>query len=62
MPGFVAKTVILLADDETEHMASTQAILDREGYPVFSAPTAEVAVELCTMLHFDLIVSRVMPQ
>lgn len=60
MLGFVSKTVILLVDDDAERMASTQAILHGDGHAVFSAPTAEAAVKLCTMLHFDLIVSRVM--
>jgi CheY-like chemotaxis protein len=56
----VSKDVILLIDSDAERMASMQTILLGGGYAVFSSPTAEAAVKLCTMIHFDLIVSRVM--
>lgn len=56
---FVSKNVILLVDNDAERMASMQTILHGGGYAVFSSTTAQAALKLCTMIHFDLIVSRV---
>ena len=57
--GFVSKDVILLVDADAQSRASMQTILHAAGYAVFSSPNAKAAVKLCTMIHFDLIVSRV---
>ncbi len=57
----MGKPAVLLVDEESAILETTEAILRRAGYEVFTAPTARGAIELLDSQHIDLVLVELIP-